>query len=137
MTTVYLAGPIGDIGSGEAIGWRLHAGEVLKKAGFHVIDPLDGKDPRRFDYDPAWIVGTDLASVDRSDIILADISREGASYIGTAIEIRYAWEKVKYIYTWGKAKQNSYWLRYHATKMFDTLPLALDFLLESKKGVVA
>jgi nucleoside 2-deoxyribosyltransferase len=128
MTTVYLAGAIDGQPADQVTCWRRKAALVLKENGFSVIDPTEGKDLTAF-YDPRDIVETDLANVDRADIILLEMNTKGHAYIGTAIEMRRAWEQGKPVICWGTANRESYFLRYHATAMLDTLDEAIGVIV--------
>ena len=131
LTYVYLAGPIGEIDIKEAASWRETAEESLEEAGYIALNPLRGKDLNNPEvnvmYDSAWVVERDLEDIDKADILLVDGSRK-VPMVGTPMEIRYAWERGKKIFTFGKAFKNSYWMRYHTTKFFDTLEEALLYL---------
>lgn len=131
MKTVYLAGAIDHVSPAFAIGWRQDATKRLEAADYAVLDPTDGKnlyDPNVniSTYTPKQIVETDKAMIDRADILLVEMSRKDIPYIGTSMEILYAWERGKQVYVWGGPQ--SYWVRYHATKVFLTLKETLDYL---------
>ena len=135
MSRVYLAGAIHHVTPHEATIWRRYA--TLKLEGLYEIsDPTADKDLFRPDanttfYVPEHIVRTDIAAIDNSDIILAEVSRTNVPYHGTSMEIMYAAQQGKKVYVWGGC--NSYWVRYHATKIFLTLDDAIKFLLEAKE----
>ncbi|KUK53062.1 MAG: hypothetical protein XD78_1504 [Desulfotomaculum sp. 46_296] len=123
--TVYLAGGIDGLSHEQVMGWRQRAAEALRRNGFDVIDPTWGKD-LTVAHDPREIVEADLANVDRAHILLVEMNTPGHAYIGTAIEIRRAWEQGKAIICWGTANRSSYFLRYHATELLETLEEAID-----------
>lgn len=125
----YLAGPIDGVAPEAAIGWRRHAKNDLSKYGIKVFDPTEGKDLTSGAYDPGWIVRGDIARLKNSNFVLAAFAWENAAYIGTSMEIRIAYEGGTPIYVWGLACRNSYWLRYHVTKFFDSLNNALAYLV--------
>lgn len=125
----YLAGPIDGVAPEAAIGWRRHAKNDLSKYGIKVFDPTEGKDLTSGAYDPGWIVRGDIARLKNSNFVLAAFAWENAAYIGTSMEIRIAYEGGTPIYVWGLAGRNSYWLRYHVTKFFDSLDHALAYLV--------
>lgn len=129
--TIYLCGAIEGLTQEEATGWRNTAKEVLKDK-YDVIDPMDGKDVSK-EYDPVWIVQTDMRNVSNSNILLVEMTHENKACIGTAMEIReaYCWD-IK-IYVWGTANWNSYFLRYHTDMFFDTLGQAIEYLKECGK----
>lgn len=124
----YLAGPIDGISAEIAVGWRRHAKNDLSKYGIKVFDPTEGKDLTSGTYDPGWIVRGDIARLKSSNFVLAAFAWQSAAYIGTSMEIRIAYEGSIPVYVWGLAGRNSYWLRYHVTKFFDSLNDALAYL---------
>lgn len=131
--TVYLAGSIAghkDIDSANE--WRLQAEQVLGEAGYRVLNPLRGKLYGQ-EYTSEEIVARDLLDIAQSEILLVEMDNLGMAYIGTSMEIRYAFEQHKEIYLWGKASLESHWLRYHQTKRFETLEEALEFLVKQTK----
>ena len=137
MKTVYLAGAIHHVSPEEAIGWRKVAREALEAAGFKVFDPTDGKNLgipgiNTTYYTPAEIVEKDKAMIDRSDYVLMEIARTVIPYHGTSMECLYAWERGKPVIVWGGCR--SYWVRYHATKIFDDLESALAELIKGMEG---
>ncbi|NSW84091.1 MAG: nucleoside 2-deoxyribosyltransferase [Syntrophothermus sp.] len=125
MSKVYLAGGIDGLSREQATCWRQRATEVLQNKGFEVIDPTHGRDMEMV-YDPREVVGSAFANVDSADILLVEMNTPGHAYIGTAIEIRRAWEQGKPIICWGTANRSSYFLRYHATEISETLEEAID-----------
>ncbi len=129
MTKVYLAGAIDGQPEEKVKSWRSQAADCLTKNGFEVIDPTAGKDLSAT-YDPNDIVETDLANVERADIILCEMNTPGHAYIGTAIELRKAWEYGKPIICWGTANRCSYFLQYHALFLMDTLDEALNAIIK-------
>lgn len=129
---VYLAGSINGHDRWEAVTeWRLYAAGVLEAAGFKVLNPVRGRRPT--DTNTKDIVERDLRDVDRADILLVEMDHPNRAYIGTAMEVRYAWERKKEIVLWGRANRESHWLKYHATAWFEDLDQALNYLRE--KGV--
>ena len=135
MKTVYLAGAIDHASPDFAVGWRREATARLKAAGYGVLDPTIGKDfsdpnINTTAYTPKQIVETDKAMIKRADILLVEMSRDDIPYIGTSMEILYAWERGKEIIVWGGSE--SYWVRYHASRIFKTLSEALDYIGEGK-----
>lgn len=132
--TVYLAGSVaGHSSLAAANEWRVKAANILEAAGYCVLNPLRGKEDG-VDYCPNRIVLRDLCDIAKSDILLVEMAYEGFPYIGTSMEIRAAHEQEKEIILWGTAHKNHYWLRYHATKWFDTLDVALRYLTEGVGG---
>jgi nucleoside 2-deoxyribosyltransferase len=132
MKTIYLCGPINHIPPEKAMTWRKAAARILTKDGMIVLDPCAGKDlfaanVNTTAYTPEYIVERDLAMIDSADILLVDVSRDCPCW-GSAMEVRYAYERGKEIYTWGRFAMESYWVRYHATKRFPSFVQALSYL---------
>ncbi|MDI3548151.1 MAG: hypothetical protein PWR10_1803 [Halanaerobiales bacterium] len=126
---VYLAGSInGHSAWAVATEWRLYAAGVLETAGFKVLNPLRGRKPT--DTNSKDIVERDLQDIVQANILLVEMDHDQMPYIGTSMEIRYAWERGKEIILWGRANRGSHWLKYHATAWFDDLEGALDYLRE-------
>lgn len=120
---VYLAGGIDGLPYEQAVGWRQQAGKALQRKGFKVIDPT--KDLTAL-HSPKEIVEAALVNINRADVLLVEMNNPGHAYIGTAIEIRWAWIQGKPVICWGTANRNSYFLRYHATELLETLEEAID-----------
>ncbi len=132
---VYLAGAIHHVSPSFAVKWRQEAATYLKAIGYGVMDPTEGKDlyhpaVNTDLYTPRQIVESDKDMIDRADILLVEMSRSDVPYVGTSMEILYAWERDKHIVVWGGTK--SYWVRYHANNVFLTLREALKELEELK-----
>jgi nucleoside 2-deoxyribosyltransferase len=128
---IYLAGAIDKVPPEFATTWRQAATKVLE-GRYVIFDPTAGKDlflpGINIDYyTPAQIVEADLAAIKKADIILAEISRKDIPYHGTSMELAYGHQWGKTIYVWGGC--HSYWVRYHATQIFDELADALEHLL--------
>lgn len=136
MKTVYLAGGInGHVGWDYPTRWRQTAKEKLEAAGYHVLDPLRGSvvnGNSTVIADILAIVDRDLLDIAQCDVLLVEMDWPEAPYIGTAMEIRYAWERNKEIVMWGEANRSSAWLWYHKSKWFDTLMIALEYLISRK-----
>lgn len=134
---VYLAGAIHHVHPDFATRWRRDATARLTRAGHETLDPTVGKD---FDhpgvnttlYTPQQIVEADKAMIDRADVLLVEMSRSDVPYIGTSMEILYAWERGKHVVVWGGSE--SYWVRYHAARNFLTLHEALSYLEREWRG---
>jgi len=120
--TIYLCGGIEGLSYDEAYSWRKIAREELQNK-YIILDPLDNKHE-------TWsqIVKADIENVRDADILLVEMKRYNHAYIGTSMEIRDAWVQGKEIYVWGIANRDNYFLVEAATKFFDTLGEALDFL---------
>ncbi|NLU09416.1 MAG: DUF4406 domain-containing protein [Tepidanaerobacter acetatoxydans] len=129
--TVYLAGSINGHKSWELVTtWRTYAEKILEAAGYRVLNPVRGRSPT--DTDSKDIVERDLQDIAKADILLVEMDHEDKAYIGTAMEIRYAWERGKEIIIWGRANRESHWLKYHTHVRCNTLGQALEYLLKRK-----
>ena len=130
---IYLAGAIDKVPPEFALTWRKQATEALQDK-YKILDPTADKDLYlpgvNTDYfTPQQIVDADLTAIMSSDIILAEISRKDIPYHGTSMELAYAYNWKKTIYVWGGCR--SYWIRYHATQIFDGLADAIEHLYYS------
>ncbi len=128
--TIYLAGAIHHVPPEFAITWRRQATEALSNR-YNILDPTADKDLYQPNvnttvYTPAEIVKADLDMIRLSDIILAEISRYDIPYHGTSIELAYGHQWGKTVYVWGGCR--SYWVRYHSTQIFESLPDAIEHL---------
>lgn len=100
MYEIYLAGPIIDENIVDAINWR---NEVKRWADLRgdikIISPLEGKKVGEITnrvFTANEIVSRDLTDIDRSDMVLAYISKDlPPNYLmfGTPCEIMYAWKQ--------------------------------------------
>ena len=127
---IYLAGAIDKVPPEFALEWRRQATEALQDK-YKILDPTADKDLYlpgvNTDYfTPEQIVTADLNMIQQADIILAEISRTDLPYHGTSMELAYAHQWGKTVYVWGGCQ--SYWIRYHATQIFDGLADAIDHL---------
>ncbi|MBC7340911.1 MAG: hypothetical protein H5U02_00395 [Clostridia bacterium] len=126
---VYLAGPVDGVSWDFAWSWRMYAKEVLEEAGYMVLNPLAGLDLSDCS-DVIGIVEKQVADVMEATVVLAEADQHTAPYIGTAMEIRIAFEHGIPVLLWGKAHKRSVWLKYHADARFWNLDGALKFLAE-------
>ncbi len=129
--TIYLAGAIDKVPPEFATTWRQAATRALEQK-YRILDPTAGKDlfapgVNTHICTPKQIVEPDLAAIDMSNIILAEVSRTDIPYHGTSCEIFYGYRSGKIVIVWGGCR--SYWIRYHSTKIFDELADALEHLL--------
>jgi len=136
---IYLAGAIDCVSPTFATSWRQTATSRLTAVGYSILDPTAGKDLTHPDvnttlYTPAQIVETDKAMIESANIILAEISRLDIPYVGTSMEILYAWERGIPVMVWGGTK--SYWIRYHAKHVFEGLHEAIEYLEYLAEGVI-
>jgi nucleoside 2-deoxyribosyltransferase len=130
---VYLGGAIDRVPAEFSLGWRKEATKILRENGFMVLDPTEGKDLYDPDintkkFSPEYIVNSDLEMIKKSDILLVEISRKDIPYHGTSMELVYAHQWNKQIFVWGDT--SSYWVRYHATEIFENLYSAIGCILK-------
>ena len=129
--TIYLAGAIHHVPPEFATTWRRAVTQALSDR-FNILDPTADKDLYDPDintkvFTPEQIVTADLDMIFRADTILAEMSRTDIPYHGTSMELAYAYNWKKQIIVWGGCQ--SYWVRYHATKIFDQMEDALTYIL--------
>ena len=76
------------------------------------------------------IVTEDLTMLAASDLLVADLSIRGRSYVGAMIEIKYAYDHGKPIYVWvgGSGNEERIWLQYHASAITKTLEELTEIL---------
>ncbi len=124
---VYLAGGIQ--GVDDPFSWRIWATEWLRVHDMVAVDPLRGKVKEDFDdYNCREIIVRDKADICSCDVVLANIDDLRRPYIGTAMEILFAWERGIPVVVCSEYK--SYWLEYHSVAQFSTLCECLEYILE-------
>jgi nucleoside 2-deoxyribosyltransferase len=153
--TLYTCGPIDGVTPEWATEWRRQVKESLTT--WEVLDPTEGKDLHAAGvndsiYTPDEIVEADLAMVARADVVLVDwrmvdnkidyhfppkdiveqVYRATMTVfqplrVGTIMEIVYAKQYGKQVYTFGNLRMG-YWMRYHTDKHFDTVTEAIEYL---------
>lgn len=108
---VYLAGPMGGLSMKKANGWRDLAEWYLGENGIDTYNPVAKlkewpgvKDKIKVSYESQGfrnkeVVTSDLFWIDRSDIILSDLTGYGAMSFGTPFEFGYSYAKGKPIVT--------------------------------------
>ena len=123
---VYLAGPIHQCNDRQVKTWRKTATTKLGKY-YTILDPVerDYRDNKDGKLDSIIVEG-DKKDIDRCDVILVNWWKPSC---GTPMEILYAWERKKLIIT-VTGGDVSPWLRYHSTKIFETLEQAISRLVE-------
>lgn len=123
---VYLAGGIQ--GVTDPFMWRKQTSEYLAKFGIEVLDPLRGKTPESFDsYNEREIITRDKQDIRECDLVFAEVTNPHRPYIGTSMEILYAWEHEKPVVVWGDYM--SYWLTYHSVAQFKEWQDCMDYIV--------
>lgn len=104
MKTVYLAGSMVGRTHEEMIGWRNEAKMGFANNGISTLDPC-----RRTPYHEMngsslgkakFVFHSDLADIDNSSLILADVRVSSGKAAGTNMELMYAWTKRIPIVLW-------------------------------------
>lgn len=128
---VYLAGPIQNISPEDATKWRKQAKEYLEKMGIGCLDPTLGKDLTKREYNLSEIkrdiIKTDKRNILKSDMVLADISRD-CIMNGTAMEIMFAYMNHIPVVAWGTKNAKDPWIIGHIAQIFPFLCIALDYI---------
>jgi nucleoside 2-deoxyribosyltransferase len=122
---IYLSGPIFLTTDKESKLWREEAKKRLSK--YEILDPMerDYRGKTRDNYKE--IVENDKKQIDNCDIMLVNHTKPS---VGTSMEILYAWENDKRIFTIVHSNDISPWLLYHCEKLFKSLDSGIIFLNE-------
>ena len=121
MKTIYLAGPMLGLTNDVMNEWRIYVINQLQNK-YKFLNPTR----RVYDkFDAIKIVEGDKKDIRHSDIILVNHTKPSD---GTAMEMIYAWERNKTVYTVVHEKLYSPWIDYHSTKVFKTLDEAINIL---------
>lgn len=129
---VYLAGPITTVDTlEEANEYRQKTSEEFALRGIQTINPLrHKKEELKFSYRPNEIVDRDTMDIRRADAIICDYTDKNHQYIGTSMEIMYAYTHEKPIFVITDWADKHYWIQYHATQIFSTIEEAAEYLVE-------
>ena len=111
---IYLCGGINGLTDEECYGWREKAKELLNHP---TIDPTRRDYRGKEDESVDAIIDGDKKDIDDADILLVNATRPSW---GTAMEIMYAFERNKPVYSIVGDKISP-WLRYHSTLLSDSL----------------
>lgn len=157
--SIYLAGPISKCTLDQAIGWRNQVKQSLAQyfdgSEIVIYDPLRGKEAelkKRFEYNPSnnnnpvighnyncpgilsnpHIFTRDCFDIDRSDILLVNLSDTSKLSVGTLFEIGYGYAKGKTIFV---VMHQDSWLQEHpfieqSSLLFFDLQDAVDAIVE-------
>ena len=124
MKTIYLAGPILNCSKEKISDWT---GFVTGK----LIEYYNFVNPSRRFYDQFQykeIVEKDKSEIDLCDIVLVNYFTLSS---GTAMEMLYAWERKKEIYTIVHGEVSP-WILYHSNEIFMDMTKAVEFLMLTK-----
>jgi len=127
MKTVFLSGAMRGIPREEGLAWRKLAASYLEKK-FKTIHAYRGRELKETFTDPRGAVIRDLADIKNADIMLVNDTVAGASMIGTAMEVFYAFSLTKPIIIFGNAHEKDYFLNYHSHIRVSTLEDACEIL---------
>ena len=122
-----MSGPIRGIPREQSLEWRTRATELLRE--FTVIHSLRNRESKETLPDPRLAIIRDKNDIDSSDIVLVNDEFEGASMIGTSMEVIYAFERDKVVVIFGNGHEKDYWLNYHSHVRVKTLEDACDLLI--------
>ena len=127
MTTVYLAGGMAGLQDKDCKVWRDTATQLL--SGCQILNPMV-RDYRFTINEPyESIVEDDCDDILKSDIVLV---RLDVPSWGTAMEIRFAFDKGKRIYGFSENglfwDALSPWVKYHVTDYFASLSRACEYI---------
>lgn len=133
MATVYLAGAIDKNREKACREWRDLVSKELREVGINIINPIEGKELDK-DYSAEEIVKEDIESIDRSNIVLAEVGIISPEYpyVGTSMEIMYSYMTNTPVYCWTNLSNNLF-LDYHVDYKSPTL---IQIVYEIKKEVL-
>ena len=131
---VYLAGGVNNLTGREVTSWRQEAKEKLKARNIEYIDPTRGR--IKFDDQLVTDAGADVSDnttvvrakndIKKSDVLLVEMMNESRPYVGTSMEILYAWQMDMPIIVCSEY-ENSF-LNYHSTAIFSRLEDCIEFI---------
>ena len=124
---IYLAGAASKKYEEKCRIWRRTATKKLENIGFEVINPIkDYPINKEYTQEEMFdIVEKDLIHVATCDLILAEVGTMPHPYIGTSMEIRFAFQQGIPVIVWSPLEQN-FFLEYHATRIFKKLKDAIN-----------
>lgn len=114
--------------------WRDFATNELEKAGFEVINPIkDAPIDKKYTTEEMFeIVEKDFQYVIGSDIILAEVGNLSYQYVGTSMEILFAYQNGIPVIAWSPLKDN-FFLTYHSTRIYETIEDAIKYCITIKQ----
>lgn len=111
------------------IGWRKYSAKILEAEGIKVIDTTRHLEAVvDAEITDEELVDSNMIDIQLADVMLVEMARAGHAYIGTAIDMRKAYERGIPIIVWGKANRASRYLHHHATTIVDDLDAALSII---------
>lgn len=130
---IYLAGAASKKYEDRCRLWRRTATEKLEEEDFEIINPIkDYPINKEYTLDEMFeVVEKDLIYVTTCDLILAEVGTMPHPYIGTSMEIRYAYQHGIPVVVWSPLEQN-FFLEYHSTKIFKKLKDAIEYCIYFK-----
>ena len=130
---IYLAGKI-DVTDEVTLNFRLKLAKIFGAHGIITRDPLRSKPVELFNtYTPNEIVYRDLDDINRSDLVLAVVNRQGDKIsFGTPCEVMYAWlqQKPVVFVSDDEELRNHPWVRGLCVKVFNNVKDAVEYILE-------
>jgi len=121
---LYLAGPIWCCKGDEACGWRDRFKKELPQYEF--IDPTEKYYRKGSDL---WthneIISWDKLGIRKAEGIVANCWKPS---IGTSMEIIYAWESLRKVFSIFPFEEPSPWIEYHSHKIFKSVDECIEFL---------
>ena len=132
---IYLAGAASKKYEAKCRLWRETATDHLEKSGFEVINPIKGYPINKaYSRDEMFdIVENDLISVASCDIVLAEVGTLPYQYVGTSMEILFAYQKGIPVVVWSPLKDN-FFLIYHSTIIYDNLKDSIKHCIRIKEA---
>jgi len=132
---VYLAGGVNNLTGKEITEWRTEATRLLKERDIDCLDPTRGRikqDSRVItdsgaDVNDNTMVVRAKHDIKNSDVLLVEMKNTNRPYVGTSMEILYAWQMDKPVVVW--SDYDSCFLNYHATAIFPSLEECVDFII--------
>jgi len=113
---VYLSGAICKEQEAFCRSWRNRIRNCLAdRYDIVLLDPIEDKNLDN-EYDPEKIVKDDLSMVRSSDLFVAEMTMKDYSYIGTSMEMSFAYMLSIPIYIWGNAWKDHYFIQVMSTR---------------------
>lgn len=124
---IFLSGPMRNVVRAESIAWRQEITGRLEHE-FVILDPWRGRRVRPGFGAAREAIGRDKLDIARSDILVVDDTHDGASMIGTAMEVFFAWSLNRFILVIGEAHAGDPWLDAHSHARVMAIEDAVEYL---------